>query len=138
MSDATASLLNPLGVHSPIGAYSHVARATSGTTLYLAGQVGIDAAGNLVGDGGAREQTLQTFRNIGQVLKGAGASWANVVQFTTYLVGRASVEPFLEARREAFAEVYPDGAYPPNTLVLVAGLVREELLVEASAIATIP
>ncbi len=126
---------NPVGVHPPIGAYSHLARASVGSTLYLAGQVGLDATGSLTGDGGVHAQTLQTFRNIGQVLESAGASWADVVQFTTYLVSRAAVHPFLDARREAFAEFYPDAAYPPNTLLLVAGLVREDLLVEVTTIA---
>ena len=137
MSQSKRVVPNPDGVHPPIGAYSHLARASGGSTLYLAGQVGLDATGSLTGDGGVRAQTLQTFRNIGHVLESAGASWADVVQFTTYLVGRAAVQPFLDARREAFAEFYPDGAYPPNTLLLVAGLVREDLLVEVTTIAVV-
>ena len=138
MSQSKRVVPNPDGVHPPIGAYSHLARASGGSTLYLAGQVGLDATGSLTGDGGTQAQTLQTFRNIGHVLESAGASWADVLQFTTYLVGRAAVQPFLDARREAFAEFFPDGAYPPNwTLLLVAGLVREDLLVEVTTIAVV-
>ena len=137
MPDLNPFVHNPDGVHPPIGAYAHLARASGGSTLYLAGQVGLDATGGFSGDGGVHAQTLQTFHNIGRVLESAGASWANVVQFTTYLVGRAAVQPFLDARREAFAEFYPDGAYPPNTLLLVAGLVREDLLVEVTTIAVV-
>ena len=44
---------------------------------------------------------------------------------------------FLDARREAFAECYPDGAYPPNTLLIIPGLVREDLLVEITTIAVV-
>ena len=146
MSQSKRVVPNPDGVHPPIGAYSHLARASGGSTLYLAGQVGLDATGSLTGDGGVRAQTLQTFHNIGRVIESAGASWADVVQFTTYLVGRAAVQPFLDARRargggharrEAFAEFFPDGAYPPNTLLLVVGLVREDLLVEVTTIAVV-
>ena len=137
MPNSNPFVHDPAGVHAPIGAYSHLARAAGGSTLYLAGQVGLDATGSLTGDGGTQAQTLETFRNIGHVLESAGASWADVVQFTTYLVGRAAVQPFLDARREAFAEFYPDGAYPPNTLLLVAGLVREDLLVEVTTIAVV-
>ncbi len=137
MSQSKRVVPNPDGVHPPIGAYSHLARASGRSTLYLAGQVGLDSTGSLTGDGGVRAQTLQTFHNIGRVIESAGASWADVVQFTTYLVGRGAVQPFLDARREAFAEFYPDGAYPPNTLLLVAGLVREDLLVEVTTIAVV-
>jgi len=59
------------------------------------------------------------------------------VQFTTYVVGRDAVQPFLDGRREAFTEAYPDGAYPPNTLLIIPGLVREDLLVEITTIAVV-
>ena len=137
MSNGNPSVNNPAGVHPPIGAYSHAAQASGGRTLYLAGQVGLDAAGSLTGDGGAHAQTLEAFRNIGRLLESAGASWANVVQFTTYVVGRDAVQPFLDGRREAFTEAYPDGAYPPNTLLIIPGLVREDLLVEITTIAVV-
>ena len=137
MPNGNQSDHTPGGVHPPIGAYSHVAHAAGGRTLYLAGQVGLDETGNLTGDGGAHAQTLETFRNIGQLLESAGASWASVVQFTTYVVGRGAVQPFLDARREAFAGCYPDGAYPPNTLLIIPGLVREDLLVEITTIAAV-
>jgi len=74
MSNGNPSVNNPAGVHPPIGAYSHAAQASGGRTLYLAGQVGLDAAGSLTGDGGAHAQTLETFRNIGRLLESAGAS----------------------------------------------------------------
>ena len=41
----------------------------------------------------------------------------------------------MQARTEVFAEIYPDGDYPPNTLLVVDRLVQPELLVEISAIA---
>ena len=122
----------------PLGAYSQAIRVRAGELLYLAGQVGIDRSGNLPGDGDVAAQTRQTFENLGQVLRAVGASFSNVVEFTTYLVGRESVQPFLEARAALFSTLFPDGDYPPNTLLVVDGLVREDFLVEIKAVAALP
>ena len=83
-------------------------------------------------------QTRQVFQNLGHVLVGAGATFSNVVEFTTYLVGRSSIQPFIDARTELFPGLYPGGDYPPNTLLVIAGLVQEEFLVEIKAVATLP
>ncbi len=122
----------------PLGAYSQAIRVRAGELLYVAGQVGIDANGNLAGDGGIAAQTRQTYENLGQILDAAGASFSDVVEFTTYLVGRDTVQPFMEARAALFPTLFPDGDYPPNTLLIIEGLVREEFLVEIKAVAALP
>jgi enamine deaminase RidA (YjgF/YER057c/UK114 family) len=114
------------------------ARVKAGSLLFVAGQVPLDTAGNLVGGGDAAAQTRQVFKNLGQVLEGAGASFSDVVEFTTYLVGRESVQPFIQARTELFPQIFPNADYPANTLLVVAGLVREEFLVEIKAVAALP
>ena len=138
MSQLKRSLTNPAGVHPPVGRYSHLAQVKAGELLFLAGQFAIDIEGNLVGEGDAAEQTRKAYENIREVLKSAGASFDNVVQLTTYLVGRESVQPYLDARTEVFAEIYPDGQYPPNTLLVISGLMTEEMLVEITAVAALP
>jgi enamine deaminase RidA (YjgF/YER057c/UK114 family) len=47
------------------------------------------------------------------------------------------IEPFYQAREKLFAEAgwYPDGGYPPNTLLVVARLVRPEFMIEIEAVA---
>ena len=137
MTDSTQSLSNPDGVHPPVGRYSHLARVQASELLFLAGQVAVDAQGDLVGHGDASVQTRQVFSNIGEILKDADASFDNVVQLTTYLVGRRSVKAYLDARTEVFAEIFPDGGYPPNTLLIISGLVQPEMLVEITAVAAI-
>jgi enamine deaminase RidA (YjgF/YER057c/UK114 family) len=122
----------------PLGAYSQAMQVTAGTLVFVAGQVAIDASGNLVGRGDVEAQTRQVFQNIGQVLSSTGASFGQVVEFTTYLVGRASIQPFLNARAALFPVLFPNGDYPPNTLLIIDGLVREEFLVEIKAIAALP
>ena len=41
----------------------------------------------------------------------------------------------MRGRREAFPAYFPDGVYPPNTLLVVSRLVNPELLVEIEAMA---
>ena len=138
MTQLQRRAFNPGAAPRPLGAYSQAMEVQPGRLLYIAGQVGLDAHGNLPRAGDAAAQTRQAFENLGNVLSGSGASFANVVEFTTYLVGRESIQPFIDTRSRLFSGLFPDGQYPPNTLLLVAGLVREELLVEIKAVAVLP
>ena len=138
MSALERSFVEPEGVAPPAGKYSHAVRVGGGEMLFIAGQIATDVDGNLAGAGDAAAQTRQIFANIDNVLKGAGGSFADVVEFTYYLAGRATVQPFLEARSEVFDEVFPTGKYPTATLLVVDGLVREDLLLEISALAVLP
>ena len=138
MKKTSISLTNPEGVHGPVGRYSHLARVKGGELLSLAGQVAVDESGNVVGKGDAAVQTHQVYKNIGTILRSAGADFEHVVQFTTYVVGRRSVQPYLDARTTAFVDIYPDGSYPPNTLLVIEGLVDKEMLVEIVAVAVLP
>lgn len=121
----------------PVGMYSQAVRTSGGELLFIAGTVAVDMNGNLVGQGDIKAQTRQVFQNIGGVLAGVGATHANVVQLTTYVVGRESVQGFLDARTDLFPKIYPGGEYPPNTLLVVNGLARPEWLIEVQAIAAI-
>ncbi len=87
-----------------------------------------------MGAGDVAAQTRRAFELIGLILSEAGADFSNVVEFTTYIVGRDSVDGFIEARSELFDELYPEGDYPPNTLVNIESLGGTEALVEISAI----
>ena len=122
----------------PIGAYSQAVRVKAGELVYIAGQVAVDVSGHLVGSGDAQAQTRQVFENLGRILASLGASFSNVIEFTTYVVGRESVQSFIAARTELFPQLFPHQDYPPNTLLIVNGLVREEFLVEIKAVAALP
>jgi enamine deaminase RidA (YjgF/YER057c/UK114 family) len=130
------SFVNPPTIGDPIGLYSHVARSGPGTTCYIAGQVAVDKNGDLVGPDDLSAQLGQTFANIGAALEALGLSFANVAQMTTYLTQRAHVDEFYRARRVLFPMLFTGHVYPPNTLLIVAGLVRPELLIEVQLIAT--
>ena len=138
MSQLERRTSNPTGVHTPAGMYSHLTRVAGGELLFLAGQVGLDADGRIVGEADAAEQTKQVFRNIEVILRSAGASMDDVVQLTTYVVGRESVQPYMAARTGVFPTMFPAGDYPANTLLIISGLVRDDLLVEIKAVAALP
>ena len=70
-------------------------------------------------------------------MQSVGASFANVVQFATYLAVRELVEPFLEARTKIVDGHYPEGGFPPSTRLIVAGLQSEEMLAEVPTVAAI-
>ena len=91
-----------------------------------------------MGRGDVAVQVHEVYKNIGAVLKSAGASFGNVVQFTTYLARRELVEPFLESRAKIVDGLFPGGDYPPSTLLIVSGLASGELLVVVTTVAALP
>jgi enamine deaminase RidA (YjgF/YER057c/UK114 family) len=117
-----------------LGMYSHGMVAPAGEIVVVAGQVGMDG-GRLVGPGDVEAQTRQTFANIEKVLRAAGCGMRDVVRFQTFLTYASDIDHFMRARREVFPAYFPDGVYPPNTLLVVSRLVQPELLVEIEAMA---
>jgi enamine deaminase RidA (YjgF/YER057c/UK114 family) len=128
----------PEGLGRPLGRYSHVSIAPAGDLIGIAGQVGLMADGSIAGDGGIAAQLRQTFANVVTALHAAGVGPSDVLKFTTFLVDAADIDEFMRARTEVFAEMYPDGVYPPNTLLVVRRLVEERLDLEIEAIAVRP
>jgi 2-iminobutanoate/2-iminopropanoate deaminase len=118
----------------PLGMYSHGMTAGPGEIVVVAGQVGMEA-GRVVGPGDVAAQTRQALANVAAVLRAAGTSMRDVVRFQTFLTAAADIDGFMRGRREAFPAYFPDGVYPPNTLLVVSRLVNPELLVEIEAMA---
>lgn len=134
----SVTYLNPESHLPPTGRFSHVAIAAPGRLAFIAGQVALDGAGNLVGPNDAAAQFPQVFANLKTILDGIGAGFGDVVELTTYLVGEDSRQPWLDARDAVYAEHFPNGKYPPNTLLIISGLVKPEMKVEISAIVRLP
>lgn len=118
--------------------YSHGMIAPAGEIVVIAGQVGLDRAGKLVGPGDVAAQTKQTLENVKTVLSAAGCSMGDVIRFQTFLTHASDIEGFMQARHEVFPGHFPGGVYPPNTLLIVSRLVKPELLVEIEAMAVKP
>ncbi|MFO7294040.1 MAG: RidA family protein [Actinomycetes bacterium] len=126
---------NPETVHRPNNdAYSHVVVVEGGKLLFVAGQVAFDEDSNIVGDD-VYTQACQALRNLRAVLEAHGASPADIVKLNTYVVGDAHAHAAELGR--ARAEVLQLEVPPASTLVGIASLAVEGLLVEIEAIAVV-
>jgi 2-iminobutanoate/2-iminopropanoate deaminase len=121
-----------------LGMYSHGMTAPAGEIVVVAGQVGVNRAGKVVGPGDVGAQTKQALDNVRAVLQAAGCGMGDVIRFQTFLTHAADIEGFMQARHEVFPRHFPGGVYPPNTLLIVSRLVKPELLVEIEAMAVKP
>ena len=88
-----------------VGPYSQAIQA--GDTLYVSGQLPIDAATGQFPGGGVKEQLHQVFKNLGHVLSEAGYSFDNVVKTTVYLQNMSDFGTLNEVYSQYFKEPYP-------------------------------
>ncbi len=116
------------GVAEPISHYAHA--VVSGDALYVSGIVPVDASGALVGCDDVEAQARQVFAIMQSVLAAAGATAADVVKVTVYLVDiddRPLINP---VRQEFFGDTRP-----ASTLVEVSRLAVPGARLEIEAIA---
>ena len=76
------------------------------------------------------------FANTEAALASQDAGWANVVQFTTYLVHSQDIPNSWRIGCANF-RMFTSGVYPPNTLLIVDRLVQEPFLVEVQTVAAL-
>jgi enamine deaminase RidA (YjgF/YER057c/UK114 family) len=129
--------ITPKGFGVPLGMYSHGVIAPGGELVVVAGQVGMSSAGQAAAND-VVAQTRQALDNVRAVVEAGGATMRDVVRLQTFLTRADDIPGFMKARAEVFPGYFPDGVYPPNTLLVVSRLVRPELLVEIEALAVRP
>jgi reactive intermediate/imine deaminase len=115
------------GVAPPISHYCDAVRF--GDLLFISGVPPTDAKGKLVGGEDVAEQTRQVFRNMKLVLDAAGASFADILKVTVYLLDvndRTKINP---VRKEYFG-----AARPASTLIGVSELAIPGMKVEIEAV----
>jgi enamine deaminase RidA (YjgF/YER057c/UK114 family) len=129
----TLHRLNPAGLREE-SRHTHVTVATGRKTVFVSGQVAVDADGKLIGEGDVVAQARQAFRNLATALKAAGATVADVAKITWYVVDYSDdlFPALMDARTEVFGEHAPAG-----TLVGVHALGSVDFLTEVEAIAFI-
>ncbi|HKW25439.1 MAG TPA: RidA family protein [Terriglobales bacterium] len=127
-------LLIPNTMPKSVG-YSQLATVTSGTIVFVSGQVALDKSGNLVGKDDFRAQVQQVFENLKGAIEAAGGTFDDVVKLNSYLVdlSPSNLAAFREVR-----DKYVNVKNPPaSTAVQVQGLFRAEFLVEIEAVAVV-
>ena len=105
----------------------------SGGLLFISGVTATDDEGSLVGEGDIVAQARYIYQRVGEVLRAAGCTFADVVKTTDYITTTENYRATADVRREVFGD-----DFPAATGVIVAGLLRPGALIEIDAIAVIP
>ena len=127
---ARKRFLSPGTLPPPFG-YSHVVDAPAGRVIFISGQVPLDQAGELVGEGNIEAQARQVFENLATALEAADASWPDVVKLNFFVVDVAQIG----AVRGVRDEYVNTGQPPASTLIEVSRLFRDDVLIEVDAVA---
>lgn len=115
------------GLSKPISHYTDAVRFDN--LLFVSGFVAVDEQLNIVGGDDVAAQTRQVFKNMKAVLDEAGATFADVLKVTVYLVDiddRAKINP---VRQEVFGE-----ARPASTLIQISKLAVPGAKIEVEAV----
>jgi enamine deaminase RidA (YjgF/YER057c/UK114 family) len=134
MENTQKQFMNPSGLATPRG-YTHVVTAQPGRLVFIAGQVAYDATGQLVGAGDLRAQAEQVYENLKTALAAAGATFADVVKFTTFVVGYKHEDRAIIA--EVRSRYVSAERLPASALVGVQALALPGLLIEVEATAVV-
>jgi enamine deaminase RidA (YjgF/YER057c/UK114 family) len=122
--------INPSALATPPG-YTHVVEIIRGRTIFLAGQVALDSAGQIVGPQDFRAQAQQVFENLKAALAAVGADFTDVIKLNIYVVDISQLPILREVRERYVNTINP----PASTLVEVRRLAHEEFLLEIEAVA---
>jgi len=109
-----------------------------GTMLYLAGIGAEDAddpAGGVRHPGDVYAQSIYAFEKATRLLGKHGATMADIVKITAYLVDVRDRADYQKARQVALAGI---PALPAHTFLVVSALARPGMLMEIDIIAAIP
>ncbi len=124
--------INPEGLHRSPAFSQAVVVEQPAKTIYIGGQNGVDADGQVVGPT-VGEQAGQAFRNLATILESEGASLANIVSWSIAVVeGHAFDEGFA-----AFQQIWDPADPPPAITVHVVAGLAPQFLVEIDAIAVV-
>lgn len=113
--------------------FSPAVATTGGKMVFAAGHGALtdDDGRSLAGDFDA--QARQSFKLLAATLARAGATLADLVTMTVFIIDARHGDRFTEIR----AEFFPGGDYPASAMLTIAGFAKPEMMVEIQAIAVI-
>ena len=110
--------------------------AASGKLIFVAGQVGWDAAG-VFNSNSLAEQVGQALRNIVRVLAEGQAAPSHIVRLTWFVLSREAYYREIKEIGAAYREVMGKH-FPAMSVVEVSALMEARALVEIEATAVVP
>jgi enamine deaminase RidA (YjgF/YER057c/UK114 family) len=129
------TIINPPTLAPAIG-FSHGVLVTGGRLLFLAGQTGSDAEGQIIAPGDLVAQYEQTLRNLQTVVESAGGKLQDITKLNIFVRDRddyfANLKPLGKVHRSFFGAYYPAMA-----LFEVTSFFQNETLVEMEGFAVI-
>ena len=126
--------VNPASLARPSG-FSHATVAT-GTTVFLAGQTGMDVQGRIV-DGGLVPQFEQALANLLTALREAGGEPRDLASMTIYIVDMDEYQTWVREIGAVWKRLV--GAdYPAMAGIGISRLWDAEALVELQGFAVLP
>ncbi len=125
-------LIETAGAPKPFSNYSQAVAIDPGARyLFVAGQVGATAAGDIPDDA-ARQHQL-AWENVLAILAAAGMDHRNIVDAHVYITDRSHIGVYRETRDRMLK-----GHKPAATLLVVSGLADPRLVMEVSVVAAAP
>jgi enamine deaminase RidA (YjgF/YER057c/UK114 family) len=124
----------PIAVDAGRPPFSQSVRVDAGASLlFVSGLTSRDADGEFVHAGDLENQVRQVMTNLSNVLQAAGASLADVVKITTFVLDPDAIPRISRIRLEYLGE-----PGPASSTVAVARLVDPRMLIELEAVAVLP
>ena len=108
--------------------YSHVVK--DGTTVYVAGQLARNSAGETIGEGNFEAQAEQCFKNVQAALESAGSNMSSILKMNVFMTHKEDIPAY----REIKTRFVPDNAQPVSTLILCSGLADPVFRIEVEVI----
>ena len=128
-------LVNPPSLARPSG-FNHGILVTGGDLLFLAGQTGSNAEGQIVAPGDLVAQYEQTLRNLQTVVEAASGKMQDIVKVNIFVRDcddyLAHLKPLGEIHKSFFGAYYPAAA-----LFEVSRFFQDEALIEIEGLAMI-
>jgi enamine deaminase RidA (YjgF/YER057c/UK114 family) len=126
--------LNPEKMHNNPAFTQAIAVSGAVQTVYIGGQNAVAADGSVVGGNDLAAQTEQVLANMATVLEEAGGTLHDVIKWTIYVASGHDVLPSVGVFQRVWGREQPP---PAISVVMVAGFVNPQYLVEIEAIAVI-
>ena len=134
MSRGTHRLINPASM-APAPGFAHIVVPADGRTVYLAGQVGCDTTGEIVGDGFAAQYDL-ALGNIVAALAAADGTPTDIVSLVVYTTSMQAYRDDLKGVGAAHRK-HLGRHYPAMAMLGVTELFDPAAMVEIIATAVI-